>query len=330
MTAARPDRPLPRWPPWAGAAVWAAALLVLRPTPLETAWARALLLLAALVLVPLALRLLDARQPPGGPRTRLRWAAAAQLPAALLLGGAQLLPPGWRAAALALPWLAVTALLAAAGLERLLDAQRRRSRRPLAELCLDAGLLYILVGGLWAVADRLGLQPLGFEPVIVLLTAIHFHYAGFALPLLVGFALREVDGPLARLAGIGVIAGVPLVAAGITASQLGANPWLECTAAQLTAAAGLATSWLHLRLAGRRHHPLAARALWTLAAITLAAGMLLAALYGARAYLPVAWLDIPWMRALHGTANGLGFGLAGLAGWAAASSPEKAPGISAL
>jgi hypothetical protein len=234
------------------------------------------------------------------------------------------LPPGWPAAALALPWLGVTALLAAAGLQRL--AAGRGAPRSLSDLCLDAGLLYILVGGLWAVADRLGLQPLGFEPVIVLLTSIHFHYAGFVLPLLVGFALGEIQGPVARLAGLGVIAGVPLVAVGITASQLGVGPWLECGASWVTAAAGLATAWLHLRLAGCRTHPLPARALWGVAALALAGSMVLAALYGARAFLPLAWLDIPWMRALHGTANGLGFGLAGLCGWwAAGESGQPIP-----
>jgi hypothetical protein len=51
------------------------------------------------------------------------------------------------------------------------------------------------------------------------------------------------------------------------------------------------------------------------AGLALAAGMFLAMLYGARAYLPPDGLDIPWMRALHGTGNALGFGLAGLLAW---------------
>jgi hypothetical protein len=47
--------------------------------------------------------------------------------------------------------------------------------------------------------------------------------------------------------------------------------------------------------------------------------MLLAALYGSRFYLAVDWLDIPWMRALHGTANAVGFGVVGLLGWSMAN-----------
>jgi len=43
--------------------------------------------------------------------------------------------------------------------------------------------------------------------------------------------------------------------------------------------------------------------------------MVLAGLYGTRALFPVAGLDIPWMRALHGSANAIGFALAGVLGW---------------
>jgi hypothetical protein len=39
------------------------------------------------------------------------------------------------------------------------------------------------------------------------------------------------------------------------------------------------------------------------------------ALYGLRAWLSIAWLDLPWVWALHGTANSLGFALAGLLAW---------------
>ena len=41
-----------------------------------------------------------------------------------------------------------------------------------------------------------------------------------------------------------------------------------------------------------------------------------------RFYLPLEWLSIPWMRALHGTVNVFGFGLAGVAAWLAAR-PER-------
>jgi YndJ-like protein len=175
-------------------------------------------------------------------------------------------------------------------------------------------LIYLAIGGAWAVSDRLGFRPLDFDPVIVLLTAIHFHYAGFALPLVTGLAARRLDGGTARLAAAGVIAGVPLVAIGITSTQLKAGPLIESLAAWVLAAAGILTASLHLRLAFAPGRPLV-RCLWAVAAVSLAGSMVLAAMYGSRFYIALSWLDIPWMRAFHGTANALGFGLAGLLAW---------------
>jgi len=85
--------------------------------------------------------------------------------------------------------------------------------------------------------------------------------------------------------------------------------------------AGVPSAWLHLSLTGdltgrsTGQAPTRIRLLWGVAALSLFFSMVLAALYGARYYLPMSWLDIPWMRALHGTANAFGFGLAGLVGW---------------
>ena len=139
---------------------------------------------------------------------------------------------------------------------------------------------------------------------IVLLTAIHFHYAGFVLPLLTGLAARTLGGAAARTAALGVVAGVPLVAAGITATQLGLGPWLECLAAWFTAGAGLVTAWLHLRLAAQPAWRGMVRSLWAMAGLSLGGSMILAAVYGGRGYAAVVWLDIPWMRALHGSHSG--------------------------
>lgn len=294
-----------------GAAIWAIALVGLRPTPLDVLWAKALLLLAALVLVPLVLRLFAPAAGAAGDNRLWALIRVTQLPAAVLLGAAFLMPQGPIAAGLSVAWLATTGLLALVGLGRLI----RHRRGPLAEVCIAAGLVYGVVGSGWAFLDRWGVRPLHFEPVIVLLTAIHFHYAGLLLPTLTGLALREVDGLVGRVAAVGAIIAVPLVAVGITATQMQMGPWLELAAAWIMASAGLATGWLYLRLARQRRWQGTVRTLWTLAALSLILGMILAALYGSRFLLAVDWLDIPWMRAVHGTANALGFTLAALVGW---------------
>ena len=304
-----------------GAVVWVVALLVLRPSPLEVIWAKFLLLLAPLVLLPLGLRLARSAADDGLDRP---WRAVtlAQPPAALLLGGAFLLPQGFTAAVLALPWLATTGLIALLGLARV----RRHASGSMHALYIDAGMVYVAVGGGWAVLDRLGLRPLDFEPVIVLLTAIHFHYAGFVLPLVAGLIIRRAGGRAARVAGVGVIAGVPLVAVGITTTQLGLPPLLESVAVWLTAAAGMLAGWLQVKLALGPGRPPLIRCLWMVAGVSLIASMALAALYGSRFQAPLAWLDIPWMRAVHGSANALGFGALGLLGWTLAEN-RPGPGV---
>ncbi|HEY9422963.1 MAG TPA: YndJ family transporter, partial [Thermoanaerobaculia bacterium] len=180
--------------PWIGAAVWLLLVLFRRPSPFETDWAVLILLLGALVIVPLGLRLVtDLR----GTAAKLwRIAVLLQLPTALLLVVAFAQPRGTLAAVLALPWLATTAVISLTGLLR----AWYRGWRPVEELCFDAGLIYLVIGGGWTVLSRYGLRPLGFEDVIVLLTGIHFHYAGFALPIMTGLAGRRLRTGAARLA----------------------------------------------------------------------------------------------------------------------------------
>jgi hypothetical protein len=250
--------------------------------------------------VPLGLRAA------GSPRTR------ALLPGALCLALAQLLQPGLAAAALALPWIVAVLL--------------QLGRAP------GLPILYALVGAGWALFDRAGLRPLHFDPVIVLLTAVHFHYAGFALPLATRLAARERPGRWARSAVVGTLLGPPLVAVGITGTSLGWALEVEAVCAILMAAAAGLAGLLHLAVAARpaarvRAAPLAAvaRALLAVAGLSLLAGALLAALYGLRFHLELAWLDVPWMWALHGSLNGLGFALAGLSGWRLVTTAARRP-----
>jgi hypothetical protein len=309
-----------RWATVAGGLLWVLGVGWLVPGLFDAAWAQALLVLAPMVLVPLAL---DRTGP---------WAAggaalsAVSVAAGLCLGLAFLGPPGASAAALALPWLAVSGCLAVGGVMRL-----GRARRNLVEeVAFAAGMIYLAVGAGWAVLNRAGARPLDFEPVIVLLTAIHFHYAGFVLPVLTGQAAGRVKGRWAAWAVGGIAASVPLVAAGITATQLGFGPWLECAGACLMALGGTLTGGLYVRLAAQSGWPTAARILWASAALALFIGMALAALYGLRFGVPLDGLDIPWMRAVHGTLNALGFALPGLLGWLRAGRGDTAYSLPSL
>lgn len=300
-----------------GAAICGAFVAFKVPGLQHEAWAHALLLFAALVLVPLALDLFVELNDAAPVARWFGWAVRLQLPAALLLAVACWLPASLGAALLALPWVAFATLLTVVGVTR---ALRHGWARPLGRLSADIAMVYLAIGGFWVLADRAGLQPLRFAPAIVTLTAVHFHYAGFLLPLFAGLVQRRMTESrgVAR-AVVGVVLGVPAVAIGITASQLGAAPALEAAAGAGLALAGLAMAIFHVRLAVEPGLSPAARTLLGLAGAALFFGLVLAALYAVRSMVaPLPWLDIPHMRLLHGTLNALGFGLCGVLGWRAA------------
>ena len=299
---------------WIGAAAWAGFVFLRVPDPQSGAWAHALLLWAALVLVPLALELFGETGETGVPVRLLGIARMAQLPAAFALAVSCAIEPGALAAVVALPWAALLFLLAAVGVLRV---RRERWRRPLDGLCADAALLFGAIGGAWVLADRAGWQPLKFRPEIVTLTAVHFHFAGLLLPLLTGFVQRELFfWRFASRAAVGVVLGVPAVAAGITATQLGWGPSIETAAGCGLALAGMAVGVLHVRLAVDGRQAMATRVLLGVAGVSLFLGMVLATLYALRAsVLGVPWLGLPQMRLLHGTINAIGFGLCGVLAW---------------
>ena len=191
----------------------------------------------------------------------------------------------------------------------------------LSNLARIAALAYLPVGGVWALFDQAKFQPMGFSGIIVLLTGVHFHYAGFALPRLTGLWLeRQTEGGIIRGAAWGVILGVPLVAVGITTSQMNMPVWIETVSVTLLALSAFTVSLGQLRWAIREPMPWEARTLFVLGGVALAGGMVLATIYGWRHYFPVAWATIPSMYAVHGTLNSLGFCLPGFVAWKRLSS----------
>jgi len=169
----------------AGTVVWELGFFWHSSPLIETELINKILLLAVLVIVPLGLSAAAADQ---NERNSLsyRLAAFAQPFGAVAVVASFFLKQGTGAALLASAWLVVAGLISIHGLSRLLSHRART----LAEISVSAGLVYLAVGSGWLIMSRLGLQPLGFGDTIVLLTAVHFHYAGFAAPILSGLAGR--------------------------------------------------------------------------------------------------------------------------------------------
>ncbi|MGK0365082.1 MAG: hypothetical protein ACI85O_002146 [Saprospiraceae bacterium] len=254
------------------------------------AWVEILIELAVLVLVPIGLITLNRWQ-----SNRFFW-----LISAVLFTISYFIEPSPIAGVLAVPWILFAAYLVIQPLTELFSTEKRTLTQGIEVLTF----LFLSIGGAWAFADRISFRPLDFEPIIVLLTVAHFHYAGFLLALITTLALENQESSLAKIVGWFVIAGTPLVATGITTTQLGMPFWIEIVAVTVMALGGMGVGFLHFKRAKGKYN-----VLWKLGAIGLFCGMILAMMYGWRYIFPNEWLAIPKMYAYHGTANSVSLGL---------------------
>lgn len=245
------------------------------------------------------------------------------------------LPKGITATALVVPWFALTALVAAFGLWRLLQ----RGPRPLSELTLDAGLVYVVVGGSALLLDRFGIS-LFFEPILVTLTAVHFHYAGFTRPVATGLAGRAAKGErfeTVRRVTTGIVAvGPGIIATGITAAalQIRFAGVVEFTSvAFFTTAVALFSLAVTVDVLPGLESRLQ-RLLVGTASLAVTASMGFAVLYGLARWTGGSYLGIhadaftPMIR-YHGQLNAYGFALLALLGWRLSppTSTARKPGI---
>ena len=242
--------------------------------------------------------------------------------AAVLVVTSFFVPTGVLAGLLVSGWLLFTGLVALFGLVRLLPRGMVRAD----EACIDAGLLYLPVGAVWLLLYRFGAHPLGFVDTIVLLTAVHFHYAGFAAPILAGFAGRKLaeikpaTQHVFRLVAMGLILGTPLTALGITFS-----PLLELAAALMLITSLLVLSFLSLFVIVPHITHRTAQSLLIISALSFVVAMLFAGAYAVGQFKEVLLVSIPGMVHAHGWLNALGSVCCGLLAWTILKPKSKLP-----
>ena len=281
----------------------------------------AFLALAFLVVVPLCLRLVSTPRRDGTHSGWYRASVYLQPLAAALAVGSLFVAAGGTAFLLALPWLFLTLLVAGFGLWRLLP----RGARPAEELLLEAGALYLPVGGFWFVASRASANPLGFDDVIVALTAIHFHYAGFVLPVLLGLTGRALVQRHAPSRLFAPAAYAVVVSPGLIGLGIAFSPFVELVAVALLAVSVVTVALLALlRVVPALDRPAGALVGISFVSIVAVVTLGFAYAYTSYGFTHVAeaergLLDIPTMVRTHGTLAALGFGVAGAAGWWLAS-----------
>lgn len=227
-------------------------------------------------------------------------------------------PIHYLSAGLCLPWLLVTGLVALLGLQRIL----KRGLAPIEETTIDAGLLYLPVGGGWLVLSSAGIAPMDFSPEIVLLTAVHFHFAGFSAAVIAGLAGRALRSGVSssesarsfalaayRFAAAIVVIGPPLVAVGIMAS-----PIIEVISGVALSLGMLTLAFVLVLIALSPGPGILPKVLLCAAALSLTATMALSTTYAVGEYMyPGEDKLIPnhLMAATHGVVNVLGFTLCG-------------------
>lgn len=294
-----------------GVVVWLLLLLTTTSDSHEVDLIHKIVFYAMLVIVPLALSLLPAGDQRGN-RGLYRLVVLAQPVVAIVTITSFFIDKGLLSAALSAVWFLLTALLALFGLSRL----RARRFYPIEELSVDAGMLYLPVAGAWLVVYRLGVQPFDYGETIILLTVVHFHFAGFAAPIITGMLGRLLartqsqPSKIFPLIVLALIAAMPLIAAGITFS-----PWLGLigtllltTGLMLLAVLTLARAWPAIASTG-------ARLLLAIAALSSCVAMVLACLYAYSIVTHTLIIRIPTMAMTHGLLNAFGFVTCSLIAW---------------
>jgi hypothetical protein len=209
-------------------------------------------------------------------------------------------------------WLLVCAGFAGDGLRRFVNA----GKRSFTQFCFSMGEGYLLVAGAWLVASRAGLQLLAFREPIVLLTAVHFHFAGFASAVLAGLAYRRFRGSKWKAALqpalLAVVCGPAILG---LAFLLG--PKVKLAAALLIALGqfGLAGGMVRAGIAAKNP---GGRWLLFVAGGSVAAGMILVVVWAIGEYPLQAFVNIRQMAEFHGVLNAVGFVVCGLLGWSVA------------
>jgi hypothetical protein len=296
----------------AGAAAWVVVAVLARMGVARIGVIELMFLFGPLVIVPLGMELDLSFSDAGISRRFARLAQSLQPLGTVLVVVAICLPPSRQAGLLAAGCMGVCGLMAMAGAivfgKCFMDKNLSVARATQAMARMD-----MAIGGVWLVASRLGIRPMGIREPIGLLTAVHFHFAGFATATIAGATLRfaELRGEQRwlRRVVIAIIILPIVVAIGFVTSPMMKMVAAAAFSVSVAALAGYLWKW-----AGRT----ASSQAWIflrMACATVFVGMTLSSAYAVTDYLKSDALTIPRMASTHGVLNAVGFCMLGLLGW---------------
>lgn len=288
------------WSAAIGGLAWCVICLAPVPPNLGIGTIEKLFLLAPLTIVPLGLGLVGVRRVLG----------VVQSLAAAAVVASFFFPQGLIAGVMVVPWLALLAFAALNGLFR-------QVRNGVTGFCFAAALLCLTVGGVGLLQSRFGMMPLGFREPLVLLVAVHFHYAAFVSPVIAGLVIQRTKW-LGWPTAIATSMGSPILAMGYI---LGV-PVLRLLGAILLGFGLCTVALLTLTVLGTVR-PRLAQLLLTVSAISVVAAMAYAGVYAMADFSGEVWIAIPHMARTHGVINALGFSLCGFWGWSLVANKKQ-------
>ena len=289
-----------------GLAAWAAIAIASEIGLLRLGVIDIFLLLAIWVIVPTGVQMMPTVSSRLRALTREPWvlfASAASATFSLDLAS------GNEAGLLAAPWLVLCLVIAYEGALRFVKSRARN----FVQFCFAAGEGYVAVGAAWLVFSRLGIRAAGFEEPIVLLTAVHFHLAGFLTALLSGLAFEELNrtahSVVLRTMALGAIAGPGLLGVAFLV-----GPEFKLAAVGFIVAGQCAIA-LALGKIALSQAPSFRGALLMAAGAAIVIGMLFAGAWAIGEYPLHPFVNLQVMERIHGALNAIGFGLVGLMGF---------------
>lgn len=279
-------------------------LFVVAITFSPSPWPYVLLSVAQLVYIPILLKLVCTKRD-----WFWRLYPYFAIPAMVAVLLEQISSTRWEALFAAI-YLLFTLFVASYGVSRFL----RRGFTNLEEFAIDLGLIYLAMGGGWYFAFIAGIN-LGFSPLLTWLTAIHFHYSAFLLPIFIGLLGRLHSSSLYRSSAAALLISPMVVAVGITFSR-----WIEMGSVLLYIY-GLGgviwIVWRHALFKGVQKWLVGMS--FTILAVTITFSMLYVLSNGFGLFS----ITIDFMLRFHGVLNCVAFALLGLIGWSIHIPPPR-------
>lgn len=179
----------------------------------------------------------------------------------------------------------------------------RRGFAHLEEFAIDAGMMYLFIGGMWFFAYIAEIDT-GFSPLLTWLTGIHFHYSSFLLPVFIGFL-----GRLYKTTNYKIVCSILLISPIVVALGITFAPWLEVVSVLLYIIGIYGLIVLTLKATFTS----AFQKVGVLVSFgSLGVTIIFSLLYAAR----VSTVNIDFMLRFHGLLNCVLFALCGMISWA--------------